>query len=76
MPRRVTAVLLAVSGSVLALAALAASVLAAHRDPERVLVVGELGPGALWEVTWVGGGLAFVVASSSGPQRSPRVRTG
>ncbi|MDO4044366.1 hypothetical protein [Clavibacter michiganensis] len=62
MPRRVTAVLLAVSGSVLALAALAASVLAAHRDPERVLVVGELGPGALWEVTWIGGGLALVVA--------------
>lgn len=62
MPRRVTAVLLAASGSVLALAALAAAVLAAHTDPERVLVVGELGPGTLWEVTWICGGLAFVVA--------------
>ncbi|MBF4623360.1 hypothetical protein [Clavibacter sp. VKM Ac-2872] len=62
MPRRVTAVLLAVSGSVLALAAVAAAVLVAHTDPARVLVVGELGPGTLWEVTWIGGGLAFVVA--------------
>ncbi|KDP91383.1 hypothetical protein W824_06550 [Clavibacter cf. michiganensis LMG 26808] len=62
MPRRVTVVLLAASGSVLALAALSAAVLAVHRDPERVLAVGELGPGALWEVTWIGGGLAFVVA--------------
>jgi hypothetical protein len=61
MPRSAASVALAVAGAVLALAALTAAVLSAHTDPARVLVVGALGPGSLWEITWMVGGLASVV---------------
>jgi hypothetical protein len=61
MPRSAASVVLSVAGAALGLAALAAAILSAHTDPDRVLVLGVLGPGSLWELTWVVGGLAFVV---------------
>jgi hypothetical protein len=61
MPRSAASAVLHVAGAVLGLAALSAAVLAAHTYPDRALVVGVLGPRSLWELTWVVGGLAFVV---------------
>lgn len=61
MPRPVASVVLLVAGSVLALAGVAAHLLAGQTDPDRVLVVGGLGPGSLREIAWAVGVLAFLV---------------
>lgn len=80
MPRSAASVVLSVAGAALGLAALVAAVLSTQTDPDRVLVVGALGPGSLWELTWVVGGLAFVVvlvvgswAATAGPHAVLRV---